>query len=85
VGSKVEESKGFYRVPEKWVENKGASNERVFLEVSQEAGAALFARNIPGEVVMLNLLRFRDIADYSANPELIPRDPYPEQRLIKNT
>jgi len=46
-----------------------------YLEVTQEAGAALYARNIAGEVVMLNLLRFRDVADYSANPELEPRDP----------
>lgn len=46
-----------------------------FLEVTQEAGAALFARNIAGEVVMLNLLRFRDVADYSANPELMPGQP----------
>ncbi len=46
-----------------------------FLEVSQEAGAALFARNFSGEVVMLNLLRFRDVADYSANPELMPSKP----------
>jgi len=46
-----------------------------FIEVTQEAGAALFARNISGEVVMLNLLRFRDIADYSANPELMPSEP----------
>lgn len=46
-----------------------------FLEVSQEAGAALFAREISGKVVMLNLLRFRDVADYSANPELMPGKP----------
>ena len=46
-----------------------------FLEPTQEAGAALFARNIAGEVVMLNLLRFREIADYSANPELAPSEP----------
>ncbi len=46
-----------------------------FLEVSQEAGAALFARNISGEVVMLNLLRFRDTAEYSTNPELMPSEP----------
>jgi len=46
-----------------------------FLDVTQEAGAALFARNIIGEVVMLNLLRFRDVADYSANPELMPGQP----------
>jgi uncharacterized protein (DUF1330 family) len=46
-----------------------------FLEVSQEAGAALLARNISGEVIMLNLLRFRAVADYSANPELKPDEP----------
>lgn len=46
-----------------------------YLEVSQEAGAALFARNITGEIIMLNLLRFRDVADYSANPELMPSQP----------
>lgn len=46
-----------------------------YLEVSQEAGAALFSRNIKGPVVMLNLLRFRDIADYSDNPELAPSAP----------
>jgi uncharacterized protein (DUF1330 family) len=43
-----------------------------FLEVTQEAGVALFRRNISGGVVMLNLLRFRDVANYSANPELMP-------------
>lgn len=41
-----------------------------FLEPTQESGAAIFSRNISGEVVMLNLLRFRDVADYSVNPEL---------------
>ena len=46
-----------------------------YLEVSQEAGAAFFSRNITGKIVMLNLLRFRDIADYSANPELTPPEP----------
>ena len=46
-----------------------------YLEVTQAAGAVLFARNITGEVVMLNLLRFRDVADYSANPELEPVEP----------
>jgi len=43
-----------------------------FLEVTQEAGAALFHRDIVGEIVMLNLLRFRDVADYSTDPELMP-------------
>lgn len=43
-----------------------------FIKVSDENGAALLARNITGEVVMLNLLRFREIADYSKHPELDP-------------
>ncbi|MEC4673617.1 MAG: DUF1330 domain-containing protein [Nitrospirota bacterium] len=41
-----------------------------YLEPTQESGAELFSRNISGEVVMLNLLRFRDVADYSGTPEL---------------
>jgi hypothetical protein len=41
-----------------------------YLEPTQASGAALMARAIPGEVVMLNLLRFREVADYSASPEL---------------
>ena len=49
--------------------------EQRFLEVSQEAGAAFFSQNIPGPVTMLNLLRFREVADYSAHPELMPDEP----------
>jgi len=45
-----------------------------FLEPTQESGTALYLRNIAGEIVMLNLLRFRDVADYSANPELAPSE-----------
>lgn len=46
-----------------------------YLSVSDENGAALFARNIGGEVVMLNLLRFREVADYSDHPDLAPDEP----------
>ena len=49
--------------------------EQRFLEVSQEAGAAFFSRNISGPVTMLNLLRFREVADYSAHPELMSDEP----------
>jgi len=49
--------------------------EQGFLTVSNENGAALFARDITGEVVMLNLLRFREVADYSDFPELAPDEP----------
>jgi uncharacterized protein (DUF1330 family) len=46
-----------------------------YLEPTHEAGRALMMRAIKGEVVMLNLLRFRVIADYSASPELDPGEP----------
>jgi hypothetical protein len=46
-----------------------------YLEPTQDAGRALFARAIRGPVVMLNLLRFRKIADYSAAPQLAPPGP----------
>jgi len=43
-----------------------------YLEPTQEAGRAFFQRGIAGPVVMLNLLRFRAVADYAAHPELAP-------------
>jgi uncharacterized protein (DUF1330 family) len=46
-----------------------------YLEATQETGRALLARAIRGSVVMLNLLRFREIADYSATPALAPATP----------
>lgn len=49
--------------------------ENYFLEPTQESGAGLFRRNISGEVVMLNMLRLRETADYSASPELAPEAP----------
>ena len=48
---------------------------KTYLDVTQEAGAELFSRNISGEVLMLNLLRFRELADYSEFPELAPDEP----------
>jgi hypothetical protein len=46
-----------------------------YLEPTQESGRALFARRVSGSVVMLNLLRFPKVADYSATPELAPETP----------
>lgn len=48
---------------------------RTYLEPTQASGRAFFTRAIPGSVVMLNLLRFRCVADYSATPELAPASP----------
>lgn len=45
------------------------------IEPTQAQGAAFFGNPPDGPVVMLNLLRFRQTADYSAHPELAPESP----------
>lgn len=48
-------------------------NERTtYLDVSPEQGAAFFGVPDEGPVVMLNLLRFRERADYTNAPDLEP-------------
>lgn len=46
-----------------------------YLEPTREAGRDFVLRGIQGSVTMLNLLRFREVADYSATPELAPATP----------
>jgi len=49
--------------------------DETFLDPTDRSVAALFARNISGPITMLNLLRLREVADYSAHPELAPPTP----------
>jgi hypothetical protein len=49
-----------------------SNNLTPYLEPTREAGRDFMLRGIQGEVVMLNLLRFRETADYSATPDLQP-------------
>lgn len=51
------------------------SAQRVYLEPSQDAARVFFTSGLKGSVVMLNLLRFRATADYSAHPQLAPEAP----------
>lgn len=46
-----------------------------YIQPTQENGRAFMMRGITGSVVMLNLLRFHDVADYSQSPELAPPEP----------
>ena len=46
-----------------------------YIDPTEEAGRALFSRRIEGPVAMLNLMRFRAVADYAAHPELAPGQP----------
>lgn len=49
--------------------------KQTYLTPTQEAGRDFIIRGIKGHVVMLNLLRFREVADYSAYPKLKPAQP----------
>jgi uncharacterized protein (DUF1330 family) len=52
-----------------------ADDRRSYIEPTQEGGRAMVMLKIPGNVVMLNLLKFRAVADYSRSPELAPATP----------
>jgi hypothetical protein len=45
------------------------------IDPTAAAGRALMLRGLKGPVVMLNLLRFRDVADYSGAPGIAPAQP----------
>ena len=51
------------------------SDNPAYLSPTMDGVRALLARGIEGPVVMLNLLRFKEVADYSATPELAPATP----------
>ena len=49
--------------------------EEKYLAPTQIAGRDFMMRQFTGNLVMLNLLRFREYADYSETPELAPKEP----------
>lgn len=49
-------------------------NKQSYVEATQEAGKAFYLRAIKGEVAMLNLLKFKAIADYTNFKELAPSE-----------
>ncbi|MCB0703851.1 MAG: DUF1330 domain-containing protein [Saprospiraceae bacterium] len=56
---------------------------KTYLDATQEAGRAFFTKGIKGPVVMLNLLKFKDVADYSASVELAPSLPISGREAYK--
>lgn len=44
------------------------------IEPTQAAIQSFLARDLQGPVTMLNLLRYREVADYSRSPQLAPDD-----------
>ncbi|MDM7956682.1 DUF1330 domain-containing protein [Blastomonas sp.] len=65
------------------------SDAPTYLDVTQTAGRDFMMRGITGPVVMLNLLRFRPEANYSATPDLAPDQPISGReaflRYVKHT
>ena len=51
------------------------SAQPVFLDPTDESVGELLQRGISGPITMLNLLRFRDWADYTNFPEAAPPNP----------
>lgn len=49
--------------------------KQAYLDPTQEQGRDFFMSGITGAVTMLNLLRFRDVADYSLHGSLAPKVP----------
>jgi len=45
-----------------------------YIDVTDEAGKAFFTSNVNGEIVMLNLLRYKQWADYSTCKDLEPSE-----------
>lgn len=43
-----------------------------YINPTDEAAIALFSKGIKGEIVMLNMIKFKDVADYSESPQLAP-------------
>ena len=54
-----------------------------YLEPTQAAGRAFVMRQMRGSIVMLNLLRFRAIADYAASPGLAPPAPITGEQAFR--
>lgn len=54
-----------------------------YLMPTQGAGRYFVSKQIQGSVVMLNLLRFRQLADYSATPALMPNEPISGKRAYQ--
>lgn len=56
---------------------------QTFLAATQAAGKAFYRRQIQGPVVMLNLLRYRETADYKDYEELAPIQPISGEEAYK--
>jgi hypothetical protein len=52
-----------------------ADKRPAYIAPTMEAGRDFILRGIEGEIVMLNLLRLRETADYSDHPDLAPAEP----------
>ncbi len=47
----------------------------MYLDATEDSGRQFYLSDVPGGIVMLNLLRFKATADYTDYPELAPSEP----------
>ena len=48
--------------------------KKKYINPTDEAAVKLFSSGLQGEVFMLNMIKYKDTADYSQNPELEPEE-----------
>lgn len=58
--------------------------EQKYLYPTHEAGKRLFLKNIQGTITNLNLIRLKDIADYTDFPEIAPPHPISGYQAFMN-
>ena len=57
------------------VQPEGGYGPGMYIDPSDEAVLRFLERGVEGSFTMLNLLRFREVADYSSFPHLAPAEP----------
>ena len=60
-----------------------AQPRRMYLDPTDDDARRLLQRGIEGPLLMLNLLRFREIAEYSGFPDLAPTEPISGSRCSR--
>ena len=48
--------------------------KKKYINPTDEAAVALFSSGLQGEVFMLNMIKYNEIADYSEHPDLAPKE-----------
>lgn len=59
-------------------------DRETYIDATKESGLHLVKWDKPGPIIMLNLLKFKDVADYSQFPKLAPASSVTGERAYHN-